>query len=110
MNIEAIHGTDPLCQDPESRLLYESCRGTEQGYIDLPKLSDRAHHRIGAKLRRHLCGVSAYNAHELEVGCHLEGLYGIATDIAVADDCSLDLMYLRHSFFLFLLVKSHCTV
>ena len=86
VDVEAVDRVDAQWEDLLSGSLYQTGRGAEDSYIDILQLLDAADDAVGAEFVRDIRGVATHDTCDLKVGCCLESLDGVATDIPVADD------------------------
>ena len=86
VDIEAVDRVDAQWEDLLSGSLYQTRRGTEDSYIDILQLLDAADDAVGTEFVGDIRGVTTHDTRDLKVGCCLESLDGVATDIPVADD------------------------
>ena len=86
VDIEAVDRVDAEWEDLLSGGLYQTCRSTEDSYIDVLQLLDAADDAVGPEFVGDIRGVTTHDTCDLKVGCCLESLDGVATDIPVADD------------------------
>ena len=86
VDIEAVDRVDAEWEDLLSGGLYQTRRGTEDSYIDVLQLLDAADDAVGTEFVGDIRGVTTHDTRDLKVGCCLESLDGVATDIPVADD------------------------
>lgn len=86
VDVEAVDRVDAQWEDLLSGSLYQTRRGAEDSYIDILQLLDAADDAVGTEFVGDIRGVTTHDTCDLKVGCCLESLDGVATDIPVADD------------------------
>ena len=94
VDVEAVDRMDAQGQDFLGILLHAAGGGTQQGHIDMAEFADVAHDGIAGQFGGAVgSALTAHDACHFKVGCLLQGLEGIMSDIAVAYYGCSDLLH-----------------